>query len=140
MERHQRSVLEQRVRAGPWLGIAPWTRAKGLEAVSMRAKKNVATRYPTILAHTTNGSCAAVAVAVPHGRQVTREDERPQQDRAGQVRPHRCHAVQERRKGAVVVVYVNEGEIVCDQCPLHRHGGHDGARHYEPYVRLAGPQ
>ena len=42
VERHQDPVLQQRVGPGPWVGTAPWTRANGLDTVSINPKKNAA--------------------------------------------------------------------------------------------------
>ena len=50
-----------------------------------------------------------------HGRDVARQDQAPQQDGAGQGRPHPGDRVEQRRRPAVVVGHVGEREVVGDE-------------------------
>ena len=66
------------------------------------------------------------------------EDQAPQQDGAGQGRPHARDGVEQRGDGAVVAGDEDEREVVGDQRVLHGAGGQQGAgeqqRREEPAV------
>ena len=86
------------------------------------------------------GFVGSVPETDPHRGQVARKDERPQQDGAGQIRPHGGYPIDKRRERAVVAVYIGQREVVAYQRPLHGHRGQHGPAHDQPYIDLAGPQ
>ena len=68
---------------------------------------------------------------------VAPEDDAPQEDGAGQGRPHPGDGVEERRGPAVVVGHVDQGEVVGDQGPLHGHHGHHAAGQHQRRIEPA---
>ena len=66
------------------------------------------------------------------------EDQRPQEDRALERRPHRRHVEQRRRAARAVVVDEADREVAGDQRPLHGDDGDHRAEQHEQAVAPAG--
>ena len=121
---------------GPGPSVTPMAPApNGSAGPKLIAAKNAAITYITINAHPTSTSLVRDAEPPRDRRGVPAEDQRPQQDRTLQGRPHRGEVVERRRVGGPDLLHVRHREVAGDQRPLHHHDRqHDAA---EGHPRIA---
>ena len=118
MESDQRVVLQERVRARTRrAGPGRSTCANGFAGPAMRAKKKTATQSPIEARPSHERIGRPLAEHVGHRGQVPGEDERPEQDRALERRPHAGDGVQDRRLTAVVRRHESDREVVDQAAP-----------------------
>ncbi len=87
VERHERVVLEQRVRARPSRGVIPGTSVNGFAATAMKHEEEQRHAEPDDHRPPDHRVLEAGAEAVGDEREVAGEQQRPEQDRAFERRP-----------------------------------------------------
>ena len=133
VEQHEDVVLEQRVRARPVenTGRAVLERRRGSEA-DQREERGDDEH------HDERPADKRIVGAPPEApgdcRRVSRDHDRPQQDRPFERAPHRGHVVERWRGGRPDLLHVREREVPGDQRPLHHHDREHRAGQPEPRV------
>ena len=139
MERHQRMVLQQGVRAPPVGG----RRRQGLERVrGPECEHEEEERHdePDQQRPRDERIGRSVTELVRGERQVPAQHQRPEQDRALERGPQPRDREEERCRAGVVVGHVLEREIVRDQRPLHDRGREHRRREHDEHVPASDPE
>ena len=140
MERHERVVLEERVRAvairGDLVGREAGERIRGRGRHEQQEERQHREQHRERDRREAGERARAAERDVHDG---AREDERPEEDRARERGPERDRAVEQRRLARVVLGDVHEAEVVGQQRADHREVGdeheHERADRDEPRAR-----
>ena len=125
MDRHERVVLEQRVRPEPLRRSL--CGHEGVGGPSHEAEEERCDDKEDEGGVADHRVISQLPVAPHEDARHDREDEAPQENRPGQCRPHAGHRVEQRRDGAVVLGHEHEREVVGDERVLHGARGEEGA-------------
>ena len=119
VEGDERMVLEERVGPGTVGGQHPVKGAERVGRPEHQAEEEHRNKKADCGGPCDEGVSGPVSKMADDGGEVAGQDQRPQQDRPGQRRPHAGDAEQQRRRPAVVLSDELQREVVGDERVLH---------------------
>ena len=137
VERHQRMVLQQRIRPGTVGGDRAVDDSEGIGGPRHQGEEEAGDDEYRQRRPPDERVGRPLAEVVNHHGEIAGEDDRPEQDRPLQRRPHAGDGEEQRRLATAVLGDILQREVVTQQCRLHGDHAEHGAGQDHPRVLAA---